>query len=133
MKWIMARATWTRRRSPSRHARYRCRDEHRRSNGAPISAPGAAAAKFGRQRLRIAFGPDDRRAAGAKIREIDPGRMTRQSVDQYARLRSLARIMRDVAAVPHRADDIVRLLPVASSKRCVIAADSRSPGKNAAR
>ena len=56
--------------------------------------------------MRIAVGPDDDGAAGAQIVEIDPRRAARQAVDQHARLRALTGIMGDIAAIPHRGDDV---------------------------
>ena len=71
---------------------------------------GSRRSEISREHMRIAFGPHHNGAAFAQVGNIDPGRMIRHAVDQHARLRALARIVCDIAAVPHRADDVVRPL-----------------------
>ncbi len=57
-----------------------------------------------RQRAQIPFGPHEHRALAAQIGEIDPGRAFGAAVDQDTR--AFRRVMADIAALPHRADDI---------------------------
>ena len=54
--------------------------------------------KVFRQHVLIAFGPDQNGAAGAQIGHVDPRRAAGQAVDQYARLRMLVGVMRDITA-----------------------------------
>jgi hypothetical protein len=71
---------------------------------------GCDGGKVRRQRMQVAVGPNQHRAAGAQIGEIDPMRAVRQAVDQHPRLRARIGIMRDIAAVPRRADDVLGLM-----------------------
>ena len=64
--------------------------------------------------LGIGIGPHHHRSLAAEIAEIDPGRAARVAVDQHARL--LARVMGDVATVPHRADHVDQRLPRRGAK-----------------
>src|SRR5450631_561185 len=53
---------------------------------------------------QVTVGPDHSGTARAKIIEIDPRRARRSAVDQYAQL--FGCVMRNIAAVPHAADDV---------------------------
>ena len=81
-----------------------------RSNGAPISAAGATAARFGGSTcgslsVHTKAAPRARRSA----RSIQ-GARSGSAVDQHARLRALRGVVRHIAAVPHRADDVSGLI-----------------------
>ena len=82
---------------------------------------GAQLGELRRQCRGVAVGPHHDGAFAAQVVEIDPGRALRQAVDQHLRL--VRRIMRQIAAVPHRADDVAQRLcrsrrgSVASARR----------------
>src|SRR5580693_9908041 len=62
-----------------------------------------------RQLCRIALRPYHDGAVLAQIGKVDPWRAYRRSIDQHLRL--VRRIMREITAVPHRADDIAQRRP----------------------
>ena len=59
-----------------------------------------------RQVRGVAAAPHHDRALLAQIAKIDPRRAARQAVDQHFGL--VRRIVREIAAVPHRADDVTQ-------------------------